>query len=50
MSADLDRLETGQRSDGGWAVDFTSHSAAAALEWRGYATVTAVATLLANGR
>lgn len=50
VSADLDRLETGQRSDGGWAVDFTSHSAAAALEWRGYATVTAVATLLANGR
>lgn len=48
--ADLDRLENGQRHDGGWAVDFTSHSAAAALEWRGYATVGAIATLGRNGR
>jgi hypothetical protein len=47
---DLSRLEQGQLQDGGWAVDFTSYSDAAALEWRGYATVGAVATLSMNGR
>lgn len=47
---DLDRLESGQQADGGWAVDFDSYSAAAALEWRGYTTVSAVSILLANGR
>lgn len=50
VSDDLDRLERGQREDGGWAVDFTSYSPAAALEWRGYKTVEAVAVLRANGR
>jgi hypothetical protein len=50
VSEDLDRLERGQLQDGGWAVDFTSYSDAAALEWRGYATVGAVATLRLNGR
>lgn len=50
VAHDLDRLEAGQQADGGWAVDFTSHSGAATLEWRGYVTVSAVATLRANGR
>lgn len=50
VAADLDRLENGQQADGGWAVDFTSYSEAATLEWRGYATVSAIATLRANGR
>ncbi|QXQ15535.1 hypothetical protein [Skermania piniformis] len=50
VAADLDRLEHGQQADGGWSVDFTSYSEAAALEWRGYATVSAIATLRANGR
>lgn len=50
VAADLDRLENGQQPDGGWTVDFTSYSQAAALEWRGYATVSAVAVLRANGR
>lgn len=50
VSADLDRLERAQLPDGGWPVDFASYSAAAALEWRGYATVRAVATLRRNGR
>ena len=36
--------------DGGWTVDFDSHSPQAALEWRGYATVRAVTILLAEGR
>lgn len=50
VAADLDRLERGLRPDGGWTVDFAAHSPAAALEWRGYATVAAVAALRANGR
>lgn len=50
VSEDLDRLERGQLQDGGWAVDFTSYSAAADLEWRGYATVHAVGVLRSNGR
>ncbi|MFJ9179293.1 hypothetical protein [Streptomyces sp. NPDC102360] len=50
VAHDLDRLEAGQQADGGWAVDFPSYSEAAALEWRGYVTVSAVATLRANGR
>ncbi|MDA3624773.1 hypothetical protein OU415_04935 [Saccharopolyspora sp. WRP15-2] len=50
VSADLDRLERGQLQDGGWAVDFTSYSDAASLEWRGYATASAVSVLRRNGR
>lgn len=50
VGRDLDRLENGQQADGGWVVDFASYSEAAALEWRGYATVSAVAVLRANGR
>jgi MFS family permease len=49
-TVDLDRLEQGQLQDGGWAVDFTSYSDAASLEWRGYVTVGAVAVLRMNGR
>ena len=50
VDEDLDRLARDQRDDGGWAVDFVSWSPAAALEWRGHATVRAVTTLAANGR
>lgn len=50
IDAELNRLLAEQQPDGGWRVDFDSYSAAAALEWRGYATVSAVATLRANGR
>ena len=50
VARDLDRLANGQQADGGWAVDFDSYSEAAKLEWRGYATVSAVSILLANGR
>lgn len=50
VSHDLDRLEGAQRADGGWTVDFTSYSAAAGLEWRGYVTAGAVAVLRMNGR
>ena len=50
IESDLDRLADGQQDDGGWTVDYASYSPAAALEWRGHATVRAVTTLKANGR
>ncbi|MGO3361282.1 MAG: hypothetical protein ACTIL2_02450 [Corynebacterium sp.] len=50
VADDLDRLEQGQLPDGGWAVDFESYSEAAALEWRGRATVAAVGILRSHGR
>jgi hypothetical protein len=49
VDADLQRLAAGQQPDGGWLVDFGAYSPAASLEWRGYATVSAVSTLRANG-
>ena len=45
IAADLQRLAGLQQADGGWVVDFASCSPAAALEWRGYATVEAVMVL-----
>jgi outer membrane biogenesis lipoprotein LolB len=50
IDADLDRLEAGQQEDGGWTVDFLQWSPGQALEWRGIATVNALAVLRANGR
>ncbi|WP_018657358.1 hypothetical protein [Actinomadura flavalba] len=50
VAADLGRLASGQRFDGGWTVDYASYSPAAELEWRGYATVNAVAVLRAHGQ
>src|SRR5262249_18643818 len=49
IDADLRRLAGEQQQDGGWFVDFVSYSPAAALEWRGYATVSALSILRANG-
>jgi hypothetical protein len=48
VAADLERLASEQGEDGGWPVDFQSYSPAAALEWRGYATVRALSILRAN--
>ncbi len=48
ISADLQRLVDDQQDDGGWRVDFTNYSPAAALEWRGYMTVRAVSILQWN--
>jgi hypothetical protein len=48
IDAELRELAGEQEDDGGWTVDFQSYSPAAALEWRGYATVRAIATLKAN--
>jgi hypothetical protein len=50
IERDLDRLASEQRDDGGWEIDFQPGSPAAAIEWRGYMTVHAVALLRANGR
>ena len=50
IEADLDRLESGQREDGGWTIDFAAGSPIAALEWRGVMTVHALTTLRVNGR
>jgi hypothetical protein len=48
IGKDLERLAGGQQDDGGWAVDFASPTTAGSLEWRGYATVSAIKTLLAH--
>lgn len=48
VAADLERLAGEQHEDGGWSVDFQSYSPAAALEWRGYATVRALSVLPDN--
>jgi hypothetical protein len=48
IAADLDRLAGEQRPDGGWTVDWAARSPAGALEWRGWATVRAVALLRAH--
>lgn len=45
INREHDRLASHQQPDGGWTVDFPSVSPAASLEWRGYATVDAVAHL-----
>lgn len=50
IDADLDRLQAGQHEDGGWTVDYLQWSPGQALEWRGIATVHALAVLRANGR
>ena len=49
IATELERLAGQQRPDGGWEVDFTSYSPAAALEWRGHATVRALSVLAGNG-
>ncbi|MCT2589085.1 hypothetical protein LHJ74_03885 [Streptomyces sp. N2-109] len=50
VEAELDQLAAGQGDDGGWTIDFLARSPAAALEWRGYTTVHALAVLRAHGR
>jgi hypothetical protein len=49
IASELNRLAEQQRPDGGWEVDFASYSPAAALEWRGHATVRALSVLAGNG-
>ncbi|GGK11302.1 hypothetical protein GCM10011583_49220 [Streptomyces camponoticapitis] len=49
IAEELEQLAADQREDGGWSVDWTAHSPAAALEWRGYATVRALTILRDHG-
>lgn len=46
----LDALAAAQNADGGWNVSWPDWNPAAALEWRGVATVHALKLLRANGR
>jgi hypothetical protein len=46
----LDALEAAQQDDGGWRVSWPDWNPAAALEWRGVATINALRLLRANGR
>jgi hypothetical protein len=50
IDAELAALAARQEEDGGWNVDFAAGSPAAAIEWRGYATVGAVKTLASAPR
>jgi hypothetical protein len=49
IEEELSALASRQCDDGGWTVNFDSYSPAAALEWRGHATVSAVYLLKRNG-
>ena len=46
----LDALEAAQQDDGGWRVSWPDWNPAAAIEWRGVATLDALRLLRANGR
>ncbi|WP_127503665.1 hypothetical protein [Actinoplanes solisilvae] len=48
IAADVIRLTDAQQPDGGWTVSFNAFSPAAALEWRGYATIQAITVLREN--
>jgi len=50
VARDLDRLAAERLDDGGWDVGWRTVSPAAAIEWRGYLTLRALALLRANGR
>ncbi len=50
IDADLDALEQGQQSDGGWLFDWLAWSPGQAVEWRGAITLRALATLKAHQR
>jgi hypothetical protein len=48
IAADLERLAGQQQEDGGWTVDYLQISPAGSMDWRGYATVRAIAILRRN--
>jgi hypothetical protein len=50
IERNLDALEAGQQTDGGWMFGWDEWNPAATLEWRGVVTVEAVRVLKANGR
>ena len=50
IATHLNALAAAQQEDGGWLVNWQIWTPAAGLEWRGWATVHALATLRAYGR
>ena len=50
VERDLDALEAAQEDDGGWRVSWPDWNPAAAIEWRGVATLNALRVLRANER
>jgi len=50
IDTELQALEEGQADDGGWTFTWMTWSPAAAWEWRGVVTVSAIRTLKAYGR
>jgi hypothetical protein len=50
IEADLDRMERGQRGDGGWMFDWLDWSPGQTVEWRGGVTLRALAALAAHER
>jgi hypothetical protein len=50
IESELSLLEAGQHEDGGWDFEFGHWSESQTLDWRGIATVDALATLRAHGR
>jgi hypothetical protein len=50
LDAHLDRLAADQQTDGGWPISWDPPTGAAALEWRGIATLMALEPLSAYGR
>lgn len=50
VDAELARLASEQRDDGGWPVEWATVSPASAIEWRGMLTVKAVTILTAGDR
>jgi hypothetical protein len=50
VERELDRLAAAQQDDGGWTFSWAAWNPAAAFEWRGVVTLTALTTLRAYGR
>ena len=50
IEADLDRLEAGQLTDGGWMFDWLAWTPAQEVEWRGLVTLEALSQLRSHRR